>query len=439
MSGNDDNYSKEKLHEIIYPSAKFNWVNLRKMISLYTERLEDFLVYNEFREEEDTRNLLLIQSLRNRNLRKILGPLIENTIGKARKRKVRSYDDYAYLLKLQGDEYSFTSDKIKGEGKMEWYKDQMKKFAEVTELNIVASTLSMMQLVHYYNVSDESIDQDVFLKDEVLKRMESPGGLNYREEYHYIYAKYLIVKIILNRSDKQCYKDALEYITKYSEKFTEDFCYYSMISLYVLATDQVTYGYKDFSHILVEIYRAIDSSGAISRQRVLYYIFLMEITNACIYCGETALAENMIEKYSGFIDSDLRTDSVNACRAQIHFSRKEYAESLGCLTKVGYDTFFLYMEAKILQCKIYYILKDFEGLYPVIDSVSQYFRRAKDLPSKEEVISYRYFFTYFKKMIRLAANGSKEDFLFFKKTAGEQNYYNRDWLNEEIRKISEKI
>jgi hypothetical protein len=279
----------------------------------------------------------------------------------------------------------------------------------------------------------------VFLKDEVLRRMESPGGLNYREEYHYIYAKYLIVKIILNRSEKQYYKDALKYIIRFSEKFTEDFCYYSMISLYVLATDQVTYGYKDFSYILVEIYKAIDSSGAISRQRVLYYIFLMEITNACIYCGETALAENMIEKYSGFIDSDLRTDSLNACRAQIHFSRNEFAESLSCLTKVGYDTFFLYMEAKILQCKIFYIFIDFEGLYPVIDSVSQYFRRAKDLPSEEEVISYKYFFTYFKKMIRLAAKGNKEDFLFFKKIAGEQNYYNRDWLNEEISKISEKM
>lgn len=434
-SDTDENYSKELLYEIIYPNEKFNESRLRKMISLYTHQLENFLVYHEFSGEADNQNLLLMRSLRNRNLRKILGPLIESTISTARKRKVRSYDDYVYLLKLQDEEYSYTSSSITGEDKKEWFNDQMRKFAEVTELSIVASTLSAIQVVHYHNVSVEDIDREIFMKDEVLNRIENSKELNYKKDYHYIYSKYLIVKIILDRTNKQLFKDALGYLTVNEKRFAEGFVFYALTSLYILATDQVTYGHKDFSHILVDIFTAMDRDNILGMQPELHYIFFIEMTNACIYCDQAFLAEKLVKTYSSLIDPLFRKSCVNICKALICSSKKNYAEALKSISKIEYPAFFLYMEAKILQSKIFFLQGDIESVYSLTETVGQYFRRSKDLPSSEETLSYRRFFENLRKLTKFVSGGKKDELEHFKNEINNQKFYNHDWITSEIGKI----
>jgi hypothetical protein len=427
-------FSKRDMYELISPGKKYNDKNARKAISIYSGLLEKFLIYTEFKDETDSKNLLFLRALRLRNLDKFLGQAINNIKKSSKVRKVRSYDDYIYLLKLQDEEYGYFSNRIKGDKKKGWFKDQMKKFAEGTELNIVASTLATIQVVYYYSITDGDIDQEIFLMKEIIERIEKPGGLNYKEHYHYVYAKYLIVKTILEKTNKSRYREAYQYIIENKDKFIEGSVFYSMISLYVLATDQITLGRKDFSEILVEIYRIMDD-GQVFSSFSAHYIFFIEITNACIYCNRSALAVSMLEKYSSQIDSSLRKDTVYICNAQISFSMNNYAEALKYIINVSYDTFFLYMEAKILQCKIYYVLKDTEGLLSLLQTVDQYFRRNKDLPGKDETHAYKAFFTSIKKLLRLSEKRNNEIKFFFKQHLSEINVYNKDWLISEAEKI----
>jgi len=333
-----------------------------------TKKLEDYLIIVEMRNKPLTRDFVLLDVMKDRQIDELFFRNIKSMRNRLNTAIERDMFYYFYKWRLKHEAYFHgnKSQKYKSERDIEGTMLDMDKFFCAVKLRY-SSEMMNKEFMASHNHS-------IALLPEVLKEIQKP---TYRENQLFkIYQ--LIIEIFYDEKNETY--DKLErlifdnlHLSQRDEKLT------LLTFLMNHAARRVNQGHSQYRKKLFDayVYRInndlILEDGHISAARYLNIVYLATTLHQADWLG------SFIQKNAKYLNNNIRENTSLLAEAYLHFAQKEYKKSLRILAQTGgSDLFYIYVRTLTIQCH-YEINQDAEIVLLDCNNFNKYLNRNENL------------------------------------------------------------
>lgn len=420
-----ENFTKPNVFKKVYAHTKYNDAAFRKLISYLTELAEEFLIHQNLKKDDFTRNLFLLKELSLRGTESVFeqqAAIIEKEMKKYPRDSVFYYNRFRFLNIVNG---------FHAIRKRSVAVDKYQKEADSFFHYFLIEALS----TYIYLMNEKKISNREFrlvLFNEVLSHLEN----NSYPEIISIPVYYNCLMLILTEDEK--YFHALREIQKKLDfRINADELTAIYIVLENYCAGQVKRGVVKFRHEAFELQKeAVQRGLHLSGERIHIFTFLNIVSQASA-AGEATWAENFIEENRHLLEPEYEVDAVNLSYAKCEFSKKEYEKALSRLGKINMEDSHFKFSVRTLMLMIYYELDLYDSASSMLDSYKHFITRDKRLPEADRE-NRTEFARYLKEILNLKAGMSIDTDSVRKNLLSTENIVEKDWFLEKITEISKR-
>ena len=410
-----DEFTDKIIFDIVYPGKNFSDVLMRKLVSLTTNLVLDFIAVKGFRNDSIGYNILLIDKLSERGLvemfqkrSRILNEHLDSS-----KHDFAYYQSRLRQTSLLNGYFLNTDEKSMIKGYQKELDDLMQFFFSGVLLMYVRLTEWSRTLNHKFNLTffNEVVNHFSLLKTDNVT----------------LATLYFNMLMLIKTDEEKYYDDLINSSEQFRPNLSDADAYNTAIVLIQYCHKKVLKGNSEFRYKQFEITKGILKDNIIPPGFIEPYFFTNIIRNATAI-QECDWAENFLYEYRHKLKPEIATEICDYSFAMIEITRGNFERSLTHLSKINIERSNMKLDIKNLQIVIYYELNYAEELISLTDAFKHYLRREKTLPELSVQNNLK-FLGFVSDLVKVRLNKNSKTAYLLNKQISESEYFgSKEWL-----------
>jgi hypothetical protein len=354
------------LFQQLFPEETHDQARLALLFTYARRLMEQFLAYEQFRQDEGEQQLLLLQALRRRKL----FDLYEKTLQHAERETQEQHRSdsrlyYAlYRLADEADNYFTEIERRRSDDSLQLKENHLDRFYLAEKLR---DACEMQVRRHILKV-----DYSSRLLEAVLKEVGDNLPEYAREPSIYVYYR---IYLMVSRDEPQYYFDALDGLWAHEAAFdpanlAEIYNYFQNYCI-----RRINKGEERFLEEIFRLYQRLLEKELLYENGLLSEWHYKNIVTTGIRLRQMDWVKQFIENQKDRLDSEVRDNAYRFNLASYHHALGQYDEVLRLLLQVEYSDLRYSLGAKALLLRTYYELREFEALDSLVGSMRQFLQR----------------------------------------------------------------
>lgn len=358
---------KQRVFRKIYGAQAYNDAKLRQANHFLSRNLEEYLAYQQWRQDDVRSRVPLLTQLRKRKLNKSF-QRTNHQLEQAQEKQPYRTDRYyrnQYLIQLE----AFTQ------------ASERQRTPE-NNLQLVSDTLDTTYLIEKLKLSCRMVFHQIVYKTDFNFGMLQ-HIIRFIEERDLtqtpvVAIYYYIFKAVTEQEKDQLYFEKLRHeIHTSGNLFThsEQREVYLMVINYCIG--KMNAGVQRFVREAFEWYRqGFENRILIENNLISRWTYLNTVFTA-LRLKEFEWSYRFIHEYESYIEPEFRENFSSFSKAKLLFEKKDYDSAMEYLVQVEYDDILINLNAKALLLKIYYEEDELDALESLIESMRIFLKRKK--------------------------------------------------------------
>lgn len=367
--GTPEKLKKEVAFSAVFPSeSTYNDKTMRYTMSFLMKCIEQYLMYNNFKNNDLDNGLRLNRALRLRGADKAYQKALTDNYQRLDGQTLRQSDFHwqSFQLKLEELQYQHQK-KRSGELNLQGISDSLTDYY-VTEL------LRQACVMHSHERVSQQSYNHLFL-DVILEKINSGDYIVPPSVSAYFYA-YKAVSGDAQLHDFQILKQIIiDENALFPPNEIRDF--------YLLAINfcikKLNSGERHFEREALDLYKKGLQNGAILENKTLSPFTYKNVMLLALKHGEHVWAEQFLQDFKKHLPINERENIFKYNCALFHFRQNDYPKAMMLLQEVTLKEVLFNLDARRVLMRIYYELGEFDALNSLLESFTVYLHRQKNL------------------------------------------------------------
>jgi hypothetical protein len=382
----EQDIEKELIHKKVFPSAEYNDSFMRMLIFKLTQLAEDYIAYSDFKSNEYTESMHLINTL------------LDLNIDQEAQKQINRIEKKLSTEKIQSGEY------YKNRYELEKFKDIIysRSYRPVTikdkpdeslleESNNLSAFFLISALKRYRYLLNKSYTVNINFKLDflpyIIRFLEGEG-----KHYLDILSISLLYKQILvlrdyNRED--LLDELIDELTNDKLMIEDE---ERRDGLTVMINICIEKGYEGKEKYFVSMFnmdKYLVSKNLYNRVKGGYFDneMFLNIVTIGLRLNEIEWIKDFIEKYYTKLAPDAQLNTYNYCISKLYFKTGDFSSALESIAKVAYSDMHMKINVRITGITIHYELGNIEEVLNQIENFKKYIQNDKLLNAGHKKIS----------------------------------------------------
>lgn len=380
--------SREAIFAVLFPGLPYDNQRLRLIISYLRKLLEQFLIWEELKENPLERKTYLLRALKKLGQMDAYQIELRRSAKENAKRRLRNLDYHAYHLEVLQKQYDLLESRKQPEGAL------LEQITAGIDLQYIISKLKYgCKILTYRKIFKTSLE---------MKRMESVEKWVVEQDLIQLPAVgiYYHTYKILKEEEPEAHFQALR---QQLEAGTHFFPVAEVRSFYLFAINycikNANLGQPHAMRRAFELYRTALAKGVLMTDGVLSPYTYKNIVSSGLKLGEFDWVKDFIDGYTDTLPVENGAAYAQFARARWHFAQGEFEQTLGLLNRFYIREIFTLLDAKVLLLKANYEVGAWQEVESQLDSFQQLVRRKEVLAYHRE--NYANFGQFLGRLVRL--------------------------------------
>lgn len=417
--------TKEKVYGAVYP-GKFKEKKYWKLTSGLAVLLDSFLIQNEFKNETNFRNNLLLEAYRVRGIERQFR-IFSNSV-------IRYFEEeFNRGISYFQNRTHFYYQRVSNADSDSLSKDDIKELFENMKMEFITVSLSSINVILNIDGSFKNkFDEYSWHIRDVLDYIDK-NRRSIKYKYLTVYIFFLSLNMHIGKEDEKNFLELKNIIKQQKDKLSRNILRHALLVMFNYAMYRLHSGAVKF---IKEVFWVDD---VLNERRISFYgefvhpDYFYSVVEKTVISGDINKAEDFIKSYSKYLPKEYRESSVHLSRARVDFECNEYDKVLNNLLKVeNLDTYY-YLIHKSLLLSSYYELGNEEGFDLTRNTVNKYLKR--NTSGYIDKSGYSKFLKFLGRMmtIKRGAGRLKKDFI--EEVNKEKNVFNKVWLDIKLKEL----
>lgn len=430
-AGNNNTLTLENINDEFYPGEDSynNYANIRKLLSEYKNRLNEFYSYYEFSSDLITKGK---QSL-NWHQRKNYKTEFQKQFNKL-KESIETYSerDDTYYLEMQqlySKRFNFIDSRIN-----EFQNDDGYKVNEYLDKYYIANKLFLFQRFTSYEYTNRIDLEHMFTLSHCINEHIERNKDNIFKNDPEIAFRYLALELQNKGFNLDIYREYVNYINNIDPNIKINENGYYLTLLHTLSKI-VNEGHSEYEIEVIKLAELMEKKEILKKYGVTF-IDLKIIIECAIGLKSYDWGLDFLNRTKNLIKENNSDNITNLLAAKLFFFKEEFNTARFLLTKVKTENYLMYFDVKFLELRITLIQNELLAAIDILELIKKYIKTHKDI-GEHFIRAYTTFADYVQKIIRInhEANNMDSKMYEFRKlldniTANSFNFYAKDWLIE---------
>ena len=421
---------KESVYKKLFPGTAYNDGFMRTIMFNLAQLAEDFMSFNNYKNDIFSIRRHLAVELNERELNKLFEKNMKEVYTLLEKDEFKESDHYY-------NSYYFEYENLYYLSKIHFERNE--KFIQKTGIQDIFNHLTYYYVIrilkfYLYVLNTKNIykvDYKTNLIEDIIKGMKP-------EQFKDIPLINIFLNLLMmhiNPDEETYFNNAVEMI-KTAEISYDEFVE-AFINIENYCKTKIRNGHTNFEKVLFGIYKIeLEKNCYLLNNRMPHKLF-RNIVDLGLRLDEYEWTKNFIEKHKKELDLEFRDNSYLYSTALLEFYKKNFEKALEILSRVRYDEIYHKLEIKCFIIAIYYELNHEDSLLSSLDSFRHFLNNDKLIP-EERKESYSNFLKNVKRMNNMK-NSSNKDIIEVKiladKVKKTEQIQNRQWIENKIAEL----
>lgn len=419
--------------KIFGPGASTGELRFRKLVSEFMKLFRRYMAETEFVSDTLSQQFMILEKFKKMNLRKEFLKQADDIIDYIENKTLKDELYYRNMADVYSRKYSVEDVNFK-----DYKKDLSFVINDYTDKYFVSMKIFLFQRFTTLEYSfDINIQQHKTFNKEILNFIELNRGemkLNDPE----IYLRYLALKLEFDGFNNEVYTEYVEIMTEFQNKIRiNEYLFYLML-LNVLSK-LINSGKHEYNMNVIDITKKMEGKGLFKKQPI-HYQNLKIITESAIVSKEYDWAIEFMEDNKENISQINKESVFYLMVAKLYFFKEDYFVTRKFISKVSMDDYFHYIEAKLIECRVEFELKNYLSVVDSINTAKKFLQSHSEI-GKDFRKAYNIFLSILFKLVKLHEKSGKDNILFeldmieINILSEKNQIYAQSWIIEKIRKL----
>lgn len=414
---------KERIFRKIFPNTAYRDDQLRQTIHFTLKAVEEYLVYQQFKKDEQTSKLMLARQLGDRGLydpqERCLRQIAKSQERSTPRNERFFRNEYRYQTILY--EHLVNRRRLK-ELNLTAFDDSLEKAYIVEKMQVFCYALFLQSV--------QKIEFDTQEIPQLLQRAEQE---RYFEE-PVIKIYYYILRAVTEEDTQEHFEMLRQLVRNDGYYLAADQLeeVYKMTINYCIR--KMNAGSEQFRRECFEWYRQGIEERILLVNGQLSASTYYNTMSTALKLGEFQWSGSFIEDYKGKLPLTQRDGMHHFCKAKLYYTLKRYDEAMLLLAQMEYDNVLINMEAKSMLTKMYYETDEIDALESLLESFNTYLKRKTIMGYHRSI--YQNIIRYTRRLVRLNPYDKEKRAQLREELAEVRPITERDWLLQQLDRLN---
>ena len=410
---------KRTVFKAIFSNKPYIEKKIRYTISFLYQLVKDFLAYQEFTSDKVNQQILLLKSLRKKNVKRLFEQELKVVQNNLKKQHLRNQEYHFKCYLLEEEKYTFALLNSRGSNK------GLQESSNYLNLYFIANTLR--QETHgltqkALGKSDFSSNFSQAIKSFLEKNesLDSPAIVIY----------YQLIKILTEKDSLTYFQNLRTLISEKGHHFPP----HELREIYIFALNycikKLNARESSFYQETFNLYKQGIQQKVFLENGILSRFNYKNIVALGLGLGEFQWVENFIESHKIYLEKKYRESSYCLNLAMVHYRKENYSEAMTLLQNVRTDDILDNLSARRMLARIYYDQQEFDALYSLLDSFQNYIYRKRDIGYQKEL--YLNFIKFTRKLLQKEGYSPTQLQALKTEIENTKNVAEKIWLLEKL-------
>lgn len=413
--------TKESLYKKIYPGEACDNLRFNLLLNWFSERVEQFLSVEEWRNDQLQDHLLRCCAFRKRGLGRHFEDNARQLARAIQASPQRDADFWLLEYRLQKEVFShWIVARHSGQTNLPQVTEALTQFFLLENIKWSGTARSLQNLV------SEPLAPVPLSAEALSLAAETPSQDN--PALALMYAGF---RALQEPENEDCFRQLKELLAAHVHLFRQAESRDLFMTAINFAIRRHNRGDRIYTREAFDLYRQALENGILLENGVLPKYTYINILNLAKLTGEHDWARGFLEQYREFLPETDRDNTYRYAKAVLHFRSSEYREVLELLREVDFPDVFIHLDARKMLLRSYYELSEWLSLSSLLDSFKAFLRRRKDLGYHRE--SYLNLLKFTQKLSKSLGAGAARRRRLAEMIRQTPSVAERDWLLEKLK------
>lgn len=437
----DKKFTKELLFDSVNPGKIYNDTVFRKYISNLMKLTEDYLIVKENLNNEERKNLSLLNQLERKNLFPFFNKIINRNNGEssnAVKHRISSETFYYCHFKEELKSNLAIRSNNLHLLKPSLVSSQKYLLLYLLLTSVVNGNMLMVNRNSFKEQKNNKMVEDFFDYFDMINYLEMSGQLNEHEKLFIELCRndIVLLKNPYNINVIKMMKNNILGLTEYLDKNLL-YVFFSHLNIYYLIN--ISGGKPELNIDLLDNYKLMLKMELYFYEGVRYINFseYKTILLLALRLKEYKWSLEFIDRFKNHHAAEMKQDIYNFSLAFLNFEEGKFDESLKHLSEIKINDLIFKLDCDVLKLLVYYELNYFDSANSLLDSFKYFVKKNTILSDNAKKIQFD-FIKYFKEALKYKISGSISDYDYdrLKKELSEKTTLKRkSWFLEKLNSL----
>lgn len=434
-AGYNNTLTLENINDEFYPGedSNNNYANIRKLLSEYKNKLNEFYSYYEFSSDLINKGR---QSLNWHQRKNEKAEFQKQFIKLKESIETNSEKDDTYYLEMQqlySKRFNFIDSCIN-----ELHNDDGYKINDYLDKYYIANKLFLFQRFTSHEYTNKIDLEHMFTLSHCINEHIERNKDNIFKNDPEIAFRYLALELQNKGFNLDIYMEYVNYINNIDPniKINENGYYLTLLNT---LSKIINEGHSEYEKEVIKLAELMEEKN-ILKQYGVTFIDLKIIIECAIGLKSYDWGLDFLNRTKNLIKENNSENITNLLAAKLFFFKEEFNTARFLLTKIKTENYLMYFDVKFLELRITLIQNELLAAIDILELIKKYIKTHKDI-GEHFIRAYTTFADYVQKIIRINHEANNMDIKIyeFKKllnniTTNSFNFYAKDWLIEFLKK-----
>ncbi|KAA3621463.1 MAG: hypothetical protein DWQ02_27740 [Bacteroidetes bacterium] len=387
--GRWDSLSKEDVFKAIYPGEKYKEHAVNNLMFNLSDLFKQFLGQKIYADKKERQVDIIEGLLSKKTWKAAVGELKKELKKNEQNGELNSdYFFHRYKLNRFNDEISNMFQKDIDSDHIQRALYDFETWFLIEKMKIICDLQDRMVIYNH------KYDLGVF--ESLLEYIEERW--EYYSKIPTVNLYYHIIRTYLDLDREQQYYRLVEILHENRERIKREelerlYNFAINLGIVLVNQDRIKYSKSVFN-----LYSLLVEDGFHLENGEMSHMMYKNLIVLACFIGEFEWARKFMDDNKNLLNPEIRKNVYNFNLAYLYSLQEQYQEALVLLSKLDFENVFYQINAKVLQLKIFYELKEYEVILSFIDSFKSYLTRNKKVSSGRIKLSLN-FLLFMKKLV----------------------------------------
>ena len=419
---NEKQLRKEKVFQKIFPKEPYDDSKIRQTMHFLFKSVEEFLIYQELREDQVRSKMALASVYRKRKLDKAFQKTIKGVKELQEKVVFRNEHFLRNEYLLQQEQYTYLENQKRN------ISMNLQEVSDSLDTTYFADKLrqSCLMLAHQKVYKAE---YQIGLLKEVLEYVEKRSFLEIPAISIYYYG----YRALTSEDNEHFFKSLREAIDQHGHLFPKS----EIRDIYLMAINycigRANSGGETYIREAFELFRlGFDNKALIENGLVSRFSFRNAV-GAGLKLKEYDWVDRFIHEFKQYLEKKYQESFFLHSLARLQFERKDYDQAMKLLVQTDFDDILVNLNAKTMLFKMYYELDEHDALESLLESMRTYILR-KNLMGYHKT-NYQNIIKCTKRLVRVTPYNTQQKEKLRDEIQAMKPLTEKEWLLEQLETV----